>query len=55
MEPVNSSFQFFPAGIFLIFAIFAILSLVITITAIVDIVKSEFKGPNDKLIWHYAK
>jgi Phospholipase_D-nuclease N-terminal len=35
------------------FAIIAVISLgfVVTIGALVDLIKSDFKAPNDKLVW----
>ena len=38
-------------GIELIFLLFALSSILLTIIALVDVLRSEFRGQNDKLIW----
>lgn len=34
-----------------IFVIFVVINLIITLIAFIDVLKSEFRGQNDKLIW----
>jgi hypothetical protein len=38
-------------GELLILLLFMILPLVLFVIALIDLIKSEFKSPNDKLIW----
>ncbi len=35
----------------IVFLLIGLVSFIITVAALIDIVKSEFKGNNDKLVW----
>ena len=40
-----------PSGLLLFFTFLALVSLVLWIFALLDILRSEFSGQNDKLVW----
>lgn len=41
----------FPMTFFAIICIISLISFIITLVALIDIVRSDFKGDNDKIIW----
>lgn len=41
-----------PADVIIaIFLLLGLLSMILWIAALIDVAKSEFRGPNDKLVW----